>query len=636
MPESPSMSPVALGQDVRVEGVLYTLIRYIDLYSILAVRVDTGERVRLSVAGLLEALSNELETSESTQGSSGFEGLSEEAWQVAQDRAARLAPLLGDPPASRKQVELVAADLGVHVSTLYRWATKLKASGRIADLAPTAPEGGRGKIRIDPLANEIVREVIDQKYLTKQRPLVSQLMRDIDARCRRAGISPPHPNTVRRRVQALSERMVVERRLGRKAADDHFMSRPGHFPGADYPGAYWQIDHTPLDIVIVDDVHRRHIGRPWLTVAIDVYSRCVAGFYLSLDPPNEVSVGMCLVHAILPKEGWLAAIGAQASWPMWGRPQAVHADNAKEFRGSMISRAAEQYRFRMEWRKVKTPNWGGHIERLLGTFNKEVHTLPGTTFSNTQARGTYAPHKEAVLTFAELELYLAEYICGVYHQKTHSAIGRPPIRRYEFGLLGDGTTPGRGLPPPVSDPKRLRLDFMPLIERSVQRYGLQIDGINYYHPVLDPWVRAKGADGKGLRRFIIRRDPRDISAVFFLDPATDRYQTIAYRQIDWPSISLWELREVKSQLKREGQAEADEDIIFETYTRLNQLVEQAQTHTVKARKAVQKKRGRAITRKNEAAQEGATLSPQETFEAPSADGWDDEDDVAPFAVIKIN
>ena len=345
---------------------------------------------------------------------------------------------------------------------------------------------------------------------------------------------------------------------------------------------------------------------------------------------------MCLVHAILPKEGWLAAIGAQATWPMWGRPQAVHADNAKEFRGSMISRAAEQYRFRMEWRKVKTPNWGGHIERLLGTFNSEVHTLPGTTFSNTQARGTYAPHKEAVLTFAELELYLAEYICGVYHQNTHSAIGRPPIRRYEFGLLGDGTTPGRGLPPPVTDPKRLRLDFMPLIERSVQRYGLQIDGICYYHPVLDPWVRAKGADGKGLRRFIVRRDPRDISAVFFLDPTTDRYYAITYRQIDRPSISLWELREVRNQLKREGHAETDEDLIFDTYERLSQLVEQAQAHTVKARKAVQKKRGRTVTQKNEAAQEGKFPPPEETLDVSSVDDWNDEDDATPFAVIKIN
>jgi hypothetical protein len=34
-----------------------------------------------------------------------------------------------------------------------------------------------------------------------------------------------------------------------------------------------QIDHTLLDIILVDDLHRLSIGRPWITLAIDVFSR---------------------------------------------------------------------------------------------------------------------------------------------------------------------------------------------------------------------------------------------------------------------------------------------------------------------------------------------------------------------------
>jgi putative transposase len=626
---------ITLGSDVVIDGVTFTLIRYIDLYSILAVRIETGERVRVSVAAVMEFLAAPpAAAGPANQASSGFEGLTEDQWAVAQSRAAAVSPFLTDQVIPRSEAKQIATGLDVHVATLYRWINKLKATGRIADLAPAAPEGGRGKIRIDPVSDGIMREAIEAMYLTNQKVLVSQLMTDIEARCRRAGVDPPHANTVRRRVEALSERLVMERRMGRKAADDRFAARPGQFPGADYPGAYWQIDHTPLDVVLVDDVHRRHIGRPWLTLAIDVYSRCVAGFYLSLDAPSEVSVGMCLVHAILPKDGWLASIGAQATWPMWGKPSAVHADNGKEFHGTMITRAAEQHRFRMEWRKVKTPNWGGHIERLMGTFSQEMHTLPGTTFANTQQRGTYAPHKEAVLTFAELELYLSEYICGMYHQRVHSGIGRPPLKRLEYGLLGDGTTPGRGIPPPVADPKRLRLDFLPLIERTVQRYGIQLDNIHYYHPVLDQWVRAQTKDGK-LRKFIVRRDPRDISVIHFLDPSTDTYYAIPYRQVDHPAISLWELREVMAQLRREGKEEVDEDIIFETYDRLSRLVDQAKAHTVKARKAAQKKRSRGKTRANESAQEGRRDTEPAATQAID-DGWDSSDDAAPYSDIRIN
>lgn len=623
---------LTIGTQIQIEGERYTLSRFIDLVSVLAVK-DDGERVRLSVAKILEALApKEAAVAEEAMASSGFESLSPEAWQAAEHRAAVLAPLIDSNRPDRAMAEAAAKTLGVHRATIYRWIKTLKATGTIADLAPHKPHGGRGKVRTDPLAEAIMAELIDEKYLSKQRPSVSRVLRDIQMRCRRAGIKAPHANTVRRRIAALSERKVTERRYGRKLADDRYAARPGQFPGAEWPNAVWQIDHTPLDVLVVDDVHRRHIGRPWLTVAIDVYSRCIAGFYLSLDPPSEVSVGMCLVHAILPKEGWLAAIGVSTPWPLYGEPGVVHADNGKEFRGSMITRAAEQYRFRMEWRKVKTPNWGGHIERMMGNFNQEVHALPGTTFSNTVSRGAYLPHKEATLTFSELELYLAEYICGAYHQRLHESIGRPPIRRYEAGLLGEGGTPGRGLPRPPADPKRLRLDFMPLLERTIQPYGLRIDGLSYYDPVLEPWIRRIDTQTQRRRRFTVRRDPRDISIVYFLDPDTQRYYPIPYRHLEYPSISLWELREVRAQLRKEGRQEVDEALLFETYERLGQLVEKASAHTVSARKSAQKKRSRQHKDVLERAQVGLpAFAPPPV---PANDGWDDED-ATPFGVLKV-
>ena len=545
-----------IGSDVVVEDVAYTLVRYIDLYSILAVRVDNGERVRLAVTTLLEAIARgEAKSVDDAMASSRFETLSATDWGLAQHRAAALAPMLSIERSSRKQASAAAEALGIHVATVYRWVKKLKASGEIADLAPHRPSGGRGRARIDPLADALIRESVERRYLQPQRPLVSQIMRDIELACRRAGVTVPHANTVRRRI--------------------------------------------------------------------------------SLDSPSEVAVGMCLVHAILPKDSWLGVIGVQAQWPIWGVPSAVHADNGKEFHGAMITRAAQAYRFRVEWRKVKMPNWGGHIERLLGTFNQEVHTLPGTTFSNTKERGTYAPHTKAVLTLGELERYLTEYICNVYQQRIHSALGRPPLKRYEAGVLGDGVSPGVDLAQPIADPKRLRLDFMPVLERSIQSYGLRIDGLSYYDSVLDPWVRATDPQTKKPLRFVVRRDPRDISIVHFLDPNTNRYYPIPYRQFEWPSMSLWELREVRAQLKREGRSEVDEELIFTTYERLNQLVADAQSHSVKARKAQQKKRDRVTRRYAEEAQSGAIV-PTAPLALPDADEWDEAAPAKPFDIRVVH
>ena len=77
------------------------------------------------------------------------------------------------------------------------------------------------------------------------------------------------------------------------------------------------------NLVIVDQVHRRPIGRPWLTLAIDVHTHMVAGFLVSLDPPQATSVALCLTHAVLPKEGWLSRYRIDASWPVWGRPDTI-------------------------------------------------------------------------------------------------------------------------------------------------------------------------------------------------------------------------------------------------------------------------------------------------------------------------
>jgi putative transposase len=143
-----------------------------------------------------------------------------------------------------------------------------------------------------------------------------------------------------------------------------------------------QIDHTPVDIILVDDIHRRPVGRPWITLAIDVFSRVVAGLYVSFDPPGAMAVGLCLAHAILPKETWLAQHEVTTAWPVWGVMNVVHADNAKEFHSRMLTKACENYDIDLQWRPMAKPHYGGHIERLLGTFNQDIHTLPGTTFSN--------------------------------------------------------------------------------------------------------------------------------------------------------------------------------------------------------------------------------------------------------------
>ncbi len=500
----------------------------------------------------------------------------EEKWSIARVRSEALRPLIGLQPLDAATVEKRAVECGVHKSTLYRWLQRYKENATMSSLLPKSPGSAKGSRRIADSADRIITEIIEGRYLTRQRLSISLVQRDIALRCREEGVGTPSESTLRRRIHEIPRAVELRRREGGHAAQT-VEPLHGSFDGGDAPLSVIQIDHTPLDLILVDDIHRLPIGRAFLTLAIDVYSRMVAGFYIAFEEPSALSVGLCLAQAILPKDLWLSKIGITTPWPLHGFMQKVHCDNAREFRGNMLKMACEQYGIDIQFRRVRRPWDGGHIERLLGTFVKEIHALPGTTFSNPTERGAYKSAEKATLTLSEFELWLSTFIVEVYHQRVHRGIGTSPIQRFEQGMK----TATRS----CNDAHRLRLDFLPFERRSVQRYGIALDGIHYYSNVLRRWIDSRDTQNPKLRRmFIVRRDPRDISLVHFFDPETDCYFEIPYRDTSRPAMSLWELRAVKRKLEADGAGQIDEDLIFRAFKEMRKIEEKAGKQTLQARR----------------------------------------------------
>jgi putative transposase len=208
-----------------------------------------------------------------------------------------------------------------------------------------------------------------------------------------------------------------------------------------------QIDHTLLDIMLVDEKHRKPIKRPWLTLTFDICSRMVTGIYSSIDPPGAMSTGLCIAHSILPKEEWLSGFGSDAQWPVWGKMAALHGDNA--FRMKMLKVACKDHKIDLTWRPVKNPKFGGHIERWCGTLAQAIHSLPGTTFSNSKERGIYDSEAKAIFTPTEFNQWLIERIAA-YHAEEHSQLGMSPLDRYRIGIFkGTDKHPAVGLQPRI-------------------------------------------------------------------------------------------------------------------------------------------------------------------------------------------
>lgn len=542
-----------------------------------------------------------------------LEEYTEEQWAIARDRFSKIEPLLSG---NRTESIVIARakEVGVHKSTLYRWIELYGTNKQLSSLIPaTKLRGGPGKTRLQKEVETIIKHYVNEVYDRDPTASIKKALEGIAKLCRAAGVKEPHESTVRKRINEYSKKAGIGNRPGRKRGENQ-ISAEGTFPGGRFPLDTVQIDHTKLDIMLVDETHRRPIGRPYITVAIDVFSRIIFGFYVSLDPPGFFSTGQALLMGIMPKRSYLSKLGISEPWDIYGLPKTIHVDNAAEFRGRELKIFCEEYRINLEWRPVARPKFGGHVERFVGTLNNTLHELPGTTFSNPEQRGDYNPEKHAVFTIRELDEWITRYIVEVYHCKVHSKIGMTPCQKYEQGILGDDTTIGVGLPDLVDDVDRISMFLLPSEVRTIQREGVSIDGIKYFADVLR--VHLNSVDTKGRKNeFTFRRDPRDISKIYFYDPDLKEYFKIPYRQLGHPSMSLWELKDVQKKLRDEKKLHPSENELFSAYESLKRIQESSAAKTKLARRnsEAEKSRKRNTPGKTERPKTSKAPSPGNPF-----------------------
>jgi putative transposase len=478
----------------------------------------------------------------------------EAAWSEARRRAEVIRPLAERDHRPRSMVQAAAAALGLSERQTYTLLRRCReAGGELTALVPGRSSGGRSRPRTAPASEAALRRVVQEVYLTPQRPTAAEVAREVAGRCHTEKLRPPSSSTVRRRLRSLP---LAERR---KRGEEHPEAKPvhGHAPSVRFPLDLVQVDHTPMDLILVDPLDREPIGRPWLTVAIDVQSRCIAGFHIALDAPSAVSVGLCLTHVAMDKTPWLALREVEADWPVQGKPRRIGVDNGADFHSAAFERGCEQHGISIDWRPPGRPQFGGVVERVIGTLMGLVHGLPGTTFSNVGQRGSYDSDKAACLTLEELERWLAVAVAKYYHLRPHEGLdGQAPLRRWQDGMAAL-TMEGGSIPVP-RDLRAYLVDFLPVLRRSLQRDGLTIDHVTYFRSALRAWITARNRPGP----LLVRRDPRDLSRVFVLDPLDDGYLEVPTRDLSRPAISLWEHRLARRRLRARHRGEIDEGALF--------------------------------------------------------------------------
>lgn len=133
-------------------------------------------------------------------------------------------------------------------------------------------------------------------------------------------MTPPSREAILARVRALDTLEVAKARL--QTAQAAALVDP--VPGAkriDNALEVVQIDHTPVDVIALPEVHRLPIGRPCQMLAIRVATRVVVGFCVSLEAPSSTTVALCLTQAVMPKEPWRRrGCASPDTWPAAALP----------------------------------------------------------------------------------------------------------------------------------------------------------------------------------------------------------------------------------------------------------------------------------------------------------------------------
>lgn len=495
----------------------------------------------------------------------------DEAWREARERAAIIARLHADTPAAAQlTISEAARQLGVDRATVYRWRRAYEAERRVSALLPRQPGRPEGAGYIDDAVEAIISEEIEAFYLRPERPTLSELILRIHKRCHAEGQRRPNWRTVRMRVARVDARRSVAMRHGSAAARQAYAPVPGeHSPAG--PLDVVQIDHTVVDVIVVDEATRQPVDRPVATFAIDVATRMVLGFYLALDQPSTLRAGVTMAQAVFEKSSWLSERAIDLPWPAAGLPRAVHVDNAGEFKSSAFTRALQDVGVEIIYRPVGRPRYGGHVERLIGTQMGAVHMLRGTTFSSVSSKGEYPSEARASMTLSELERWMAYEILGKYHHRIHAALERPPVAVWEEATAGAVLHQPRR-------PAEFLASLLPFEWRQVRRDGVHLFGIRYWDDVLVPHV------GRLRSKVQVKYDPRDLSAVFVRLP-DGHHMSVRYANLSRPPISLWELTRANARLRAQGRAEVNEQILFASIDEQRRIEDEALSKSKAARRA---------------------------------------------------
>lgn len=315
--------------------------------------------------------------------------------------------------------------------------------------------------------------------------------------------------TFHKRVKKIPPYTVAFEQLGKYLADKLFRYYSSHKPPTRILERV-EIDHTPLDLVLLDDELFVPLGRPYLTMLIDVFSGCIIGFHLGFLAPSYVSVSKAIIHAVKPKD-YIHDLDIvfENEWLCQGKIECLVVDNGAEFWSESLDNACIEANIRIQYNSVRKPWLKPFIERSFGVINEcFLDVIPGKTFSNILEKDEYDVSQHAVMRFSTFVEEFHRWIVDVHNASMDSKGMRVPNYYWKKGC--DAL-------PPLAMTKD-ELDYFSLImgvleKRALIEKGIQFKELFYNSQALSDY-RKEYPQTTESRIKTIKIDPDDLSHIF--------------------------------------------------------------------------------------------------------------------------
>lgn len=402
--------------------------------------------------------------------------------------------------------------------TVYRWHRELIRSQRDHRALIDRHHLKGGGSRLQPEVAMIVQDAIDDIYLSEQRNSGVDVFYEVVHRITKRNelllggekIAIPSRSTIYRAIKSLDKHDAIAARFGKQIAAMKFRTS-GLGPRPHRILERVEIDHTPLDLFVIDGETGMPQGRPTVTIAIDSFSKMPIGMHIGFAGCSIEAVFACLRHSLIPKTYLKTEYPEiEHDWPCYGHIETLVCDNGLEFHSNELERAAFELGIQIQFCPKRQAYYKGSIERHLKTVNFQFsRSLPGQSFAKWFQREDYDPFKHAVLTFDHLLRHLHRWIVDIYAQQLHRGINSSPHQKW---IEGSRSTP----PKLLSDVDRLDVTLARTCERTLFHYGVELHNLRYNDSALLALRRQHGEKVKVEVRFYFD----DISYVHVIDPVT--------------------------------------------------------------------------------------------------------------------